>query len=71
MAEQLAKSGKYFMATINNESKELNQYRIQTFGLREIFALFISSCFVGLRKPEAGIYRRAGSDPKIAARLLL
>ena len=59
VAEQLARSGKYFMATINNESKELNQYRIQTFGLREIFSVFVSSCFVGLRKPEAGIYRLA------------
>ena len=59
VAEQLARSGKYFMATINNESKELNQYRIQTFGLREIFPLFVSSCSVGLRKPEAGIYRLA------------
>ena len=52
-------SGKYLMATINNESKELNLYRIQTFGLREIFTLFVSSCFVGLRKPEEGIYRLA------------
>jgi putative hydrolase of the HAD superfamily len=59
LAEQLAKSGKYFMGTINNESKELNQYRIQTFGLREIFSVFISSCFVGLRKPEQGIYQLA------------
>ena len=59
MAEQLAKSGKYFMATIINESKELNQYRIQTFGLREIFSVFVSSCFVGLRKPEPAIYRLA------------
>lgn len=25
VAEQLSKSGKYFMATINNDSKELNQ----------------------------------------------
>ena len=55
-ARSLAQSGKYLMATINNESKELNQYRIQTFGLREIFTLFISSCFVGLRKPEQAIY---------------
>jgi putative hydrolase of the HAD superfamily len=59
VAEQLAKSGKYFMATINNESKDLNQYRIQTFGLREIFSVFVSSCFVGLRKPEEAIYRLA------------
>ena len=59
LAEQLARSGRYFMATINNESKELNLYRIQTFGLREIFSVFVSSCFVGLRKPEQGIYRLA------------
>ena len=47
------------MSTINNESKELDLYRIQTFSLREIFSLFVSSCFVGLRKPEEGIYRLA------------
>lgn len=55
----LAASGKYLMGTINNESRELNLYRIQKFGLREIFRLFVSSCFVGLRKPESGIYRLA------------
>jgi putative hydrolase of the HAD superfamily len=59
MAQALAKSGKYLMSTLNNESAELNQYRIQTFHLREIFSMFVSSCFVGMRKPEAGIYRLA------------
>ncbi len=59
LARKLTQSGRYQMATINNESRELNQYRIETFGLQEIFALFVSSCFVGLRKPEAGIYRLA------------
>ena len=59
LARELTNSGKYLMATINNESKDLNLYRIQTFGLREIFSLFVSSCFVGLRKPEEGIYRLA------------
>jgi putative hydrolase of the HAD superfamily len=52
-------SGKYLMATINNESRELNQYRIETFGLVEIFDLFVSSCFVGIRKPDQRIYRLA------------
>ena len=47
------------MGTINNESRELNLYRIEKFGLREIFRVFISSCFVGLRKPESRIYRLA------------
>ena len=58
-ARALAASGKYFMGTINNESRELNLDRIEKFGLREIFRLFVSSCFVGLRKPESGIYRLA------------
>ena len=58
-ASALAGSGKYFMGTINNESRELNLHRIEKFGLREIFRLFVSSCFVGLRKPESGIYRLA------------
>jgi len=52
-------SRKYLMATINNESRELNQYRIQTFALAETFDLFVSSCFVGLRKPDERIYRLA------------
>jgi len=59
LATALAKSGKYRMATLNNESRDFNLYRIQTFGLREIFNLFISSCYVGLRKPDAAIYRLA------------
>lgn len=59
LARRLAASGKYLMSTLNNESKELNLYRIQAFQLRETFSLFVSSCFVGLRKPEAGIYRLA------------
>ena len=58
-ARTLANSGKYFMGTINNESRELNLQRIEKYGLREIFRLFVSSCFVGLRKPENGIYRLA------------
>jgi putative hydrolase of the HAD superfamily len=56
---ELARSGKYLMATLNNESRELNDYRIEHFGLRDIFRLFVSSCFVGLRKPDESIYKLA------------
>ena len=59
LAQELSRSGKYLMSTINNESREMNLYRIEKFGLREIFDIFISSCFVGLRKPERDIYRLA------------
>ena len=60
-------SNKYYMGTINNESRDLNYYRIEKFGLRNIFRLFISSCFVGLRKPESGIYRLALEVTQIPA----
>jgi putative hydrolase of the HAD superfamily len=59
LARSLSESGKYLMGTINNESRDLNLYRIEKFGLRQIFEFFVSSCFVGLRKPEDGIYRLA------------
>jgi len=54
---ELADSGKYFMATLNNEIMELNVYRIAEFGLRRYFPAFFSSCFMGLRKPDEAIYR--------------
>jgi putative hydrolase of the HAD superfamily len=54
-----ALGAKYVMGTINNESRELNQYRIENCGLNHIFDVFVSSCFVGLRKPDERIYRLA------------
>ena len=59
LARHLAASGKFTMATINNESRDMNLYRIETYKLREIFQFFVSSCYVGLRKPEKDIYRLA------------
>jgi putative hydrolase of the HAD superfamily len=66
-ATTLSTSGKYFMATINNESRELNYYRIEKYGLRRAFRVFFSSCFVGLRKPERDIYRLALETTQIPA----
>ena len=50
---------KYLMGTINNESRELNAFRIAEFELSKTFDLFVSSCFVGIRKPDEQIYRLA------------
>lgn len=66
-AQELANPGQYFMGTINNESRELNYYRIEHFGLRKLFRLFVSSCFVGFRKPERDIYRLALEITQIPA----
>ncbi len=52
-------ANKYLMTTINNESRELNQYRIQAFRLTDYFDVFVSSCFAGMRKPDERIYRLA------------
>ena len=56
IARKLSKSSRYLMATINNESLDLNRHRIRTFALDEIFTIFVSSCFVRLRKPDRPIY---------------
>lgn len=45
--------------SINNESKELNDYRIKKFSLNQLFDGFFSSCHVGMRKPNPGIFRLA------------
>ena len=45
--------------SINNEGKELNDYRIKTFGLHQCFDAFVSSCEVGMRKPDLGIFKLA------------
>lgn len=55
----LSASGNYLLATLNNESRELNEYRIDRFRLREHFSMFLSSCYLGVRKPEPEIYEMA------------
>jgi len=59
LVAELAGSGKYLMATLNNESRDLNGYRIEHFHLREYFAAFFSSGFLGVRKPDERIYQLA------------
>jgi putative hydrolase of the HAD superfamily len=57
--KQLARIRRCSMATLNNESREINEYRIAQFHLRDYFESFFSSCYLGVRKPDPGIYRRA------------
>lgn len=56
---RMARSRGYLIVTINNEGAEINAYRIEQFSLRDIFAAFFSSCYVGMRKPDTGIYELA------------
>jgi len=59
LARALARTGRYRLMTINNESDELNRYRLEQFGLRDIFIAFFSSCWVGVLKPGRRIYELA------------
>jgi putative hydrolase of the HAD superfamily len=58
VARELARSAAARMATLNNESAELNVHRIHTFGLRDVFPTFFTSCWLGVRKPTHEIYAR-------------
>lgn len=59
LALALARTGRYGMFALNNESFELNEYRIRTFSLDRTFSAFFSSCHLGMRKPASAIYRMA------------
>jgi len=44
---------------VNNEGRELNDYRIRQFSLGEVIDTFVSSCFVHFRKPDLDIFKIA------------
>jgi putative hydrolase of the HAD superfamily len=56
---KLKEKYKLKIAIVNNEGRELNEYRIRTFGINKFVDFFISSCFVHFRKPDADIWRIA------------
>ncbi len=47
------------IVVVSNEGRELTNYRVHTFKLKEFVDIFIFSCFVHLRKPDEEIYRLA------------
>jgi putative hydrolase of the HAD superfamily len=55
----LAASGQYRLYTLNNESRELHEYRVRTFKLGEVFRGFLTSCYLGQVKPDEAIYLNA------------
>lgn len=56
------------LAVVSNEGRELNSYRVRKFGLASFVDLFISSCFVHLRKPDTDIFRLALDIAQVPAR---
>ena len=59
MVTQLKSRYRLKVAVVSNEGRELNEYRIRKFKLGEFVDFFVSSCFVGLLKPDADIFHLA------------
>jgi putative hydrolase of the HAD superfamily len=57
--EQLAASNNYMLGALNNEARETNKLRFEAFGLFNYLRVALSSCYLGLRKPDAAIYHTA------------
>jgi putative hydrolase of the HAD superfamily len=55
----LAKQRRCRLFTLNNESRELHEHRVRTFGLDQVFQGFLTSCYLGQVKPDEGIYLNA------------
>ena len=45
------------IVVVSNEARELNAHRIRKFNLNGFVDAFVSSCFVGIRKPDPAIFR--------------
>ena len=54
--DKLKSVNNYQLVTLNNESRELNKFRIDKFKLAKYFECFFSSCYLGARKPEQEIF---------------
>jgi putative hydrolase of the HAD superfamily len=59
LVAQLKAQHELKVVVISNESREVNAHRIRTFGLDRLVDTFISSCFVGMRKPDVNIFSLA------------
>ena len=59
------------IAVVSNEGRELNDYRIHTFKLDGLVDVFVSSCFVHVRKPDTDIFRLALDVTQAPARQVI
>jgi putative hydrolase of the HAD superfamily len=65
--EELLSRNEYPLSVLNNESLELNLYRIEKFRLRKYFTNFFSSCYLGVAKPNLEIYQKALQITQLSA----
>jgi putative hydrolase of the HAD superfamily len=71
LIQQLKEKYQLKIAVVNNEGRELNEYRIKKFQLNQFVDFFISSCFVHFRKPDEDIFRVALDIAQVPAEQVL
>lgn len=59
------------IGVVSNEARELNSYRIQKLKLDKLVDVFVSSCFVHVRKPDTDIFRLALDIVQVPARQIV
>lgn len=59
LISKLKKKYGFKIAVVSNEGRELNDYRVKKFKLKNFVDFFISSSYVHLRKPDPEIYHMA------------
>lgn len=59
LIRQLKQTYDLRLIAVNNEGREINEYRIRQFGLNQFIDAFVSSCYVHLRKPDVDLFRLA------------
>ena len=59
VVKDIAATGRYLVGTLNNESRYLHEYRMEKYGINPYLDLQLCSAYLGMRKPDADIYRRA------------
>lgn len=57
LVKALKAKHKLRVGVISNEGRELTEYRIAKFKLREFIDFFVCSCFVHIRKPDRKIFQ--------------
>lgn len=59
------------VVVVSNEGRELNAHRVRQFRLDDFTDIFVSSSFVGLRKPDADMFRLARDLALVPARQIV
>lgn len=57
--DEISASDRLLIGLLNNESRLLHEYRMDKYGIENYLDIQLSSCYLGLRKPDPKIFQRA------------